>query len=108
MHDAAAGRTSAPKAAPRGRRTSGIRALTYVELLVSLLVVTLLTAGMMSAMLIATRALPDAQGADAGTLAAQRALDELASDLADAISIAESTASSLTFVVPDRTGDGQP
>ncbi len=84
------------------------RALTYVELLLSLLVITLIVGGIMSAMLIATDALPDAQGAAPTIIAAQRLLDELTADLADATTITEWTSHSLTFVVPDRTGDDQP
>lgn len=83
-------------------------ALTLVELLLSMTVMGLLFGGIISAMLIATQALPDAQGADAEIVAAQRVLDEIAVDLTDAVEITEKGPDFITFVVPDRDADGQP
>ncbi len=97
-----------PAAPPRPGQTRSRRALTYVELLLSLTIMGLIFGGIISAMLIASQALPDPTRDAPALIAAQRVLDELAADLADATDITEFGPNAITFVVPDRDGDDQP
>ncbi|MBN1489570.1 MAG: prepilin-type N-terminal cleavage/methylation domain-containing protein [Phycisphaerae bacterium] len=84
------------------------RGYTLVELTVSLGVMTVLMAGMASAMLVATHALPDRR-ATANTAAETVGVaDQLAEDLRGAMWMSERTAAAVTFTVADRSGDGLP
>jgi hypothetical protein len=79
------------------------RAFTLVEMTLSIAMASLVFAGLTSAMLVAAR------GAGTGALNAvdaQRALEIISADIAAATACSGISATSLTLVVPDRTGDG--
>ena len=78
-------------------------AFTLVEMTLAVSMASLVFAGLTSAMLVAAR------GAGTSALTAvdaQRALDILCADVAAATACSGITSTSLTLVVPDRTGDG--
>ncbi|MBN1513962.1 MAG: prepilin-type N-terminal cleavage/methylation domain-containing protein [Phycisphaerae bacterium] len=89
------------------RHNPPARGLTLVELVISMTLMTLLTTGIVSAVVLASRAMPPSgiasQTGDAATVAA-----DLAAELSCAQSFTERTATAVTFAVPDRTGDGSP
>lgn len=89
------------------RRNPPARGLTLVELVISMTLMTLLTTGIVSAVVLASRAMPP-DGAASQTGDAATAAADLAAELACAISFTERTATAVTFAVPDRTGDGSP
>jgi len=83
-------------------------AFTLVELVLSMVVLTIVLGGVSSAMLLASRAVPDKQTALGLTLDAFHAADRLASELYAAQTITARTATSVTFTVADRNADGNP
>jgi len=82
-------------------------AFTLVELVVSLTSCTILIAGIGSAMVIATRAIPDPNGQQVSLRNAQLLADQMVFDLRFAFSFAEHTSHAVEFTVPDRNGDGE-
>jgi len=84
------------------------RAMTLAELLVALAIVTLLMAGLGSALMIATQALPSRMATQQARLDTSDALDRLESELSCAQFVSEHTATAITFTVADRDGDGNP
>ncbi|MEM9881348.1 MAG: prepilin-type N-terminal cleavage/methylation domain-containing protein [Planctomycetota bacterium] len=91
---------------PRSLRAA--RGFSLVEMVVSLAVIGLLLAGMTSAVVLATRALPHHDGPAAATVHAADALHRLRDDLAAATAMLHRTATSVTLHLPDRDGDGHP
>jgi type II secretory pathway pseudopilin PulG len=87
-------------------RRHGDRGHTLVELVLSVAVLSIVMASVMSVMLIAVRAVH--QGPAQGAHVASEAVDEIASDLAVAEAVPERGSNALTVIVPDRDGDGQP
>src|SRR6185503_17714901 len=83
-------------------------AYSLIELVLAMAVVALLLVGAQSAVMLASRALPDANSSEARRLAAAQAIDIIAADLADAVSVSRAAAREIEFTVPDRDGDGQP
>ncbi len=87
-------------------RTTLIRpgrlAMTLVELVLSLVIMSVLMAGMTSAILLASRATPAAASPATEQRALSEALDRFASELALATSITELTNTAITFTLPDR------
>ncbi len=82
------------------------RAYSLVELLVASAVSTLLLAGMASSIYIASQALDIDQGTSAVRSANLRAIDQVLRDVRHALAFTERTATTMTFAVPDRDGDG--
>jgi hypothetical protein len=89
---------------PRRRRPG----YSLVELVLALGVIALLLLGAQSAILLASRALPDSNTPQARRVRAANALELIAGDLTDAVSITRAAANDIEFTVPDRNGDGQP
>ena len=81
---------------------------TLIELVVSMAITTVLMLGIGSAMLIASRAVPDAASPTGATVSAAQRCEQLTSDLQYAISINSRSATVIEFTVADRSGDGLP
>jgi type II secretory pathway pseudopilin PulG len=94
-----------------GRRPRGachFRTFTLVELVLSVMVMTILMGSLMSAVLVATRSIDGGNSVAATALRARSAADQLTADLRTALTITERGPRAVTFTVPDRTGDGLP
>jgi len=78
---------------------------TLVELLVSIAVTMVIVVGLSSSMLVASRAMPDADNPANTTLAASAAAEELAAEIQYAISINSHSSTMIEFDVADRNGD---
>lgn len=89
----------------RGRFRGGF---SLVEMVVSLAVVSVLLAGMTSAVVLASRALPSHDGPAAATVDTAAALHQLRDDLRGATELLNRSATSVTLHLPDRGGDGRP
>lgn len=87
-------------------RSTRLRGFSLAELLVAMTIVSLLMAGIGSAVLIATHALPSRTGAQATRMDAAALLDQIESELAYAVTVPERTATAIAFAVPDRDGNG--
>jgi Tfp pilus assembly protein FimT len=79
---------------------------TLLELTISLPLLTLLMLGMGSAIHIAARAVPSSSTPTSATVAAAATVDRLTGELNYATSVTVASPTSITFVTPDRTGDG--
>jgi hypothetical protein len=98
----------------RARRSNGTvgigvpraRGLTLVELVFTLSVSAVLLAAATSAVVIASHAVPDRQGAAAGVARAASALEDMAADLRFAYAVTEASPTATTIVLPDQDGDG--
>jgi len=90
---------------PVRRRAGGF---TLVEMTTSLAVAAVLFAALGSALVVATRAVPEDDDLTATLARTNRALQEFADELQHARYITEATATSITFVLPDRNRDGLP
>lgn len=88
------------------RRTMARGGYTLVELLAGAASMAVLMTGIASAVLLATQALEDDESPSSSIRRTTLAMDEFVRDIACALSVQQSGAS-LTFTVPDRTGDGQ-
>ena len=86
----------------------GRRGLTLVELVISFVLAAILLVGMTSAMVLATRALPENAGAVDAAVNTGDVMRNLSNELRNAICITENTATAVTFTVADRDGDGSP
>lgn len=95
-------------AKPSIRHQRARRAFTLMEMLLSGVILSLIFLGMQSAILLASRAAPDRSGGSSVLIRSGAAIDGLSADLAYATSILSSSATSITFTVADRTGDGAP
>ena len=84
------------------------RGFTLAEALVSLGILSVLLIGMQSAILLAGKAMPDANPLSARVASGRRAQDALASDLTYATNIISKSAADITFEVADRDGDAKP
>lgn len=83
-------------------------AYTLVELVLGMAVSTILLGGLASAMMIATKAMPDSKTPLSAALDAAAAADQLATDLFTAHTITSRTDTVLEFRVADRNSDGCP
>lgn len=85
------------------------RAVTLVEMVVSLGITSIILCACGSVMLITNRAISiSAAGPVVSTALANAAADQVAADLKMALQITERTATAVTFTVPDRNGDSLP
>jgi len=85
------------------------RAVTLVEMVMSLTIVSILLGACGSVMLLASRVMGiSAAGPAVSMTAADAATDQVAADLQMALQITERTATAVTFTVPDRNGDSTP
>ncbi len=89
------------------RHNPPARGLTLVELVISMTLMTLLTAGIVSAVVLASRAIPSDDDASL-TRNAEAAAADLVAELSCALWFTEQTATAVTFAVPDRDGGGTP
>lgn len=80
-------------------------AFTLLELVTSLVILSILMIGMMSAVRIASRALDNGTGASQRTNQTAQVIEQVVSDLGGAISFSEQTDRAVTFTVSDRDGD---
>ena len=87
------------------RRPIHRRAFSLVELTVSMAVMTVLMGGLASAIVIASRAIPDDQSPISATLEGSDIAEQIAGELFCAQSFSQRTATAVTFTVADRTGD---
>jgi prepilin-type N-terminal cleavage/methylation domain-containing protein len=84
------------------------RGFTLVEMVVTVAILSVIMLGMGSAMIIATRALPEADNPAAAAIAAASAAERLAAELQYAVSINDSNATAIEFTVADRNHDDVP
>ena len=84
------------------------RGFTLVELVLSMAVMTVLIGGIASAMLLASRAIPDDQSPTSVLLRGSEAAEEIAGELYTARTITERSAMAVEFTVHDRNGDEVP
>jgi hypothetical protein len=82
--------------------------LTLVEVVVALAMFSLIALALESALMLATKAVPDAQSANASYVAGAKVNDQIASELFYAQSVTELTSRSITFTVADRDNDSVP
>ncbi len=82
--------------------------LTLAELVVSLTATTVLVGGMASAIVLATRAMPESSGDLDKLVSASAVAEQISSELACARAIVSRTANAIEFRVADQDGDGQP
>jgi hypothetical protein len=83
-------------------------AFTLVELLTSLLVISVIVFGMTSAVMLTVRSAPAADDVAMSVSATHTELKRLADDLVAAVYITEQDADAITFTLPDRDGDKLP
>jgi prepilin-type N-terminal cleavage/methylation domain-containing protein len=81
---------------------------TLIEMVISLAILAVIAAALGSTLVLASRALDQDASPAAATLAARRTTDRMLAELAAATSFSERTATSVTFTMPDRDGDGIP
>lgn len=84
------------------------RGFTLVELLLSMSVATVLMAGLASAMVLASRAIPDPQSPLSSTVTAYHLAEEIASELYTARTFTERSPTVVDFTVADRDDDNTP
>ncbi|MCH7925855.1 MAG: prepilin-type N-terminal cleavage/methylation domain-containing protein, partial [Planctomycetes bacterium] len=87
---------------PARNRRRVRRGFTLVELVAAMTVMTILMMGMGSAMIIASRAIPNDKSPMSIATESRNVLDRLTEDLLYAISVSEKAATALTFTVADR------
>ncbi len=92
---------TAEAAVPHGRR-----GFTLVELVLSMAIMSILMTGLVSAIVIASHALPDNDSTPRALVEGAEVADLIAEDLRSATWIRERTATSVEFAVPDRDADG--
>lgn len=83
-------------------------AFTLVEVTLALAMMTLLTAGLASALVLATRAMPDSDSALRQQVRTADVLDAMAEELYSAVHVLQKSNHGITFLVPDRNGDNKP
>ena len=99
-------RPCADRTPPPRRPAAG--GFSLVEMVICLAVVTVLTVGMASSLVLATRALPHHQHPAGATIQTAEALQQLRDDLRTAVELTVSQAHRVTLTLPDRDGDGRP
>lgn len=84
------------------------RGFSMLEAVISLTLLSIVMVSVGSAMIFAAQATPDDDSAVMAVLNDHEVLSRITDDLSQAIYITEQTATAVTAVVPDRTGDGVP
>ena len=84
------------------------RAFTLAELGVAMAMFSVVAVALGSAVMLASRAVPDARNPAATQLATSRVAEEMCAELSFALTFEELTATAVTFTVADRNGDAQP
>lgn len=96
---------------PRNAReplpNSAAPGFTLIELVVSMTVMVILVLGMSSALVIASRAIPDAKSPAKRLVEATETLLQITDDLRCATTVTVHTATVVEFTVPDRNADAQ-
>ena len=82
------------------------RAFTLVELVVCMVIAAVLLVAIGSTVVLASRALPNANNPTACTIEASMALDQLVAELEAAVYITEHSQTAIAFTVADRNNDG--
>lgn len=93
---------------PHPVRPTGRLGFTLIEMVLSLAVMAILLVAMASAVTVASRAVPDPDGSSAAVATNAAGLQRFRDDLHAAVELTERTDTSVTLVLPDRTGDGLP
>ncbi|MBC8108134.1 MAG: type II secretion system protein [Anaerolineae bacterium] len=83
-----------------------LRAYTLAELMVGIAMFSIVALALQSAVLLASKAIPDAKGVNVNQLAASRTAERITSELSFALTFTELTANAITFTVADRDNDG--
>ncbi len=83
-------------------------AFTLVELMVSVAIMSILLVAIGSSILLASKAIPDATNPTSRVIASSNLANQIAAELRSATYITESSATAISFAVPDRDGDGSP
>lgn len=84
------------------------RGFSLIEMAVALSVTSILLVAVGSAMVLASRAVPDGTGATAAVIEAGDVLTRLSTELQHSQHLVERTSQVITFTVADRTGNGSP
>jgi len=84
------------------------RAFTLVELVVSMITLSILMLAVSAAIVLASRAMPGAENPSSAALQAAAAADRIAAELETAVYILEHSQNTMAFTVADRNGDGLP
>lgn len=79
---------------------------TLVEMIVATGIMAMLMAAVGSALVVASRSVPASGSPETKTAVAMAAVREMTSEIAQAVSVVSASATGITFMVPDRTGDG--
>lgn len=87
---------------------SSHRAMTLLELTISLTILAMVMLAAQSALMVSAKAIPDGRSNASRQVATSNALDMLASELQYATAVTTMTSTQVVFTVPDRSGDGQP
>ena len=85
--------------------TCSVRGVTLAELIVSMAITTMLLAGIGSAILLATHAIPDGESPVETTLETAAVADQILADLRYAKTFLKREPADVEFTVADRTGD---
>ena len=88
--------------------TRNERGFTLLEVVLTIAIMAVLMGGLTSAVLIATHAAPEEDSVYAHQLEGERVAQAILSELQTALWVMEQTATSITFTIPDRGGDGLP
>lgn len=84
------------------------RGFTLIEMVVATAIIGILMVAVGSAMVVAAKASPSATSAERLTAGANQAAQEIARELSQALTITTAASDTVTFTVPDRTGDALP
>jgi prepilin-type N-terminal cleavage/methylation domain-containing protein len=95
-----------PSSAPAAARPT--RGFSLIELVVSLAIVSILMVSLGSAVVLSGKAMPNDNSPTQAAVQAARILDQIAAELEASRYIIERSQTVLAFTVPDRDGDGYP
>jgi prepilin-type N-terminal cleavage/methylation domain-containing protein len=84
------------------------RAFSLIELMVASSIIAVLLIAVQSTIMLAAHSVPAANARSTALVTASAALEQLNADLTYAAAFSARSATSVTFTVPDRTGDGLP
>ena len=90
------------------RSASGSQGFSLVEMVAALAIVAVLITAIASAAMMVRQAIPRPNDPLLAAMDASDALDAAAADVLSALYVLDRSATGLTLVVPDRTGDGEP